>query len=81
MIGLQILAMRGRNMGRVLTHVSLATLVAAGSLAYLAKQVSSAVEAGGAEYSRGVLVTDGDGYFRVTLRRLPLIFSADFVPG
>lgn len=33
-------------MGRVLTHVSLATLVAAGSLAYLVKQVSSTVQAG-----------------------------------
>ena len=36
---------RGMNMGRVLTHVSLATVLAAGVLAYLAKPVSSRVEA------------------------------------
>ena len=68
-------------MGRVFVHVGLATLVAAVSLAYLAKQASSAVEAGVTGHSSGVVVMDGDGYFVVTLGKVPLILSEDFTPG
>jgi hypothetical protein len=68
-------------MGRVLTHVSLATLVAVCLAAYLAKPVLTAVEAVDAGYSSGVVVADRDGYFVVTLGRLPLTLSADFIPG
>jgi hypothetical protein len=69
------------NMGRVLTHVSLATLLVAGVLAYLAKPVSSRVEASDAGYSRGVVVADRDGYFVVTLGEVALIFAADSSSG
>ena len=68
-------------MGRVLTHVSLATLVAAGLLAYLAKPVSTAVEAVAAGYSSGVVVVDRDGYFVVMLGTVALIFGADSSSG
>ena len=68
-------------MGRVLTHVSLATVLAAGVLAYLAKPVSSRVEALDARYSRGVVVADRDGYFVVTLGEVALIFAADSNSG
>jgi len=68
-------------MGRVLTHVSLATLVAAGLLAYLAKPVSTTVEAVAAGYSSGVVVVDRDGYFVVKLGAVAFIFGADSSSG
>jgi len=73
--------MRGRNIAKVQNLVGVAALVAAVSLAYLAKQVSTAVEAGVTGYSSGSVVTEEDGYFVVTLGKVPLIFSTDFIPG
>ena len=68
-------------MGRVLTHVSLATLVAAGLVAYFAKPVSTRIEAVDAGYSSGVVVADRDAYFVVTLGEVALIFAADSSSG
>lgn len=68
-------------MGKALNHVGLAALVAAGLVAYFAKPVSTRVETVGAGYSSGVVVTDRDGYFVVTLGEMPMILSTEFIPG
>jgi hypothetical protein len=64
-------------MGRVLTHVSLAALVAAGVLAYFTKAISTTLAAVGAGYSSGVVVADRDGYFVVRVGEVALIFATD----
>ena len=68
-------------MEKLLTHVGVAMLVAACSTAYLARHVSPVVDVDPAGHSVGVVVTDGDGHFVVTLGPVPLILTADFIPG
>jgi hypothetical protein len=65
-------------MGRVITQVSMAILIAACSTGYPAMQQSPTVALAPSGHYGSV---DGDRYFVVTLGRVPFILAADFVPG
>jgi len=66
-------------MGKVLTQLSLAMLVAAGSIMILSKPMASAVDAVDFGYSSGVVVTDHEGYFIVTIGQVQMILAPN--PG
>jgi hypothetical protein len=68
-------------MGKVIAHASVAVLIAACSTGYPAMQESPAVALPAAGHHSGVVSAEGDGYFVVTLGGVPLILTADFVPG
>jgi hypothetical protein len=68
-------------MGKVITQVSVAMLVAACSTGYPVIQDSPAVALASVSNHGGVVSAEHDGYFVVTLGRVPLILTADFVPG
>ena len=67
-------------MRNVLTQVSVAVLVAACSAVYPAQELPTVVLPT-TGHSSDVVAANGDAYFVVTLGRLPLIFTTDFIPG
>jgi len=68
-------------MGKMITQLSLAMLVAAGSIVILSKQMASSVDAVDFGHSGAITVADLDGYFVATLGKVPLILGTDFIPG
>jgi len=68
-------------MGKVITQVGVAMLIAACSTGYPAMQESPAVALPAVLNYGGVVSAEDDGYFLVTLGGVPLILTADFVPG
>jgi len=68
-------------MGRVITQVSMAILMAACSTGYPAMQQSPTVAFAPSGHYGNVMSVDGDRYFVVTLGGVPFILAADFVPG
>ena len=68
-------------MGKVLTQLSLATLVAAGSIMILSKPMPSAVDAVDFGNAGIVVVGDAQGYFIVTIGQVQMIFATDASSG
>ena len=67
-------------MGKAITQVSVAMLIAACSTGYPAMQESPGAALPAVVHRGGVVTAEG-GYFVVTLGGVPLIVNADFVPG
>jgi hypothetical protein len=68
-------------MGKVMTQVSMAMLMAACSMGYPAMQESPTVVPPVTVHNSGVVSAEGDGYFVVVLGGMPFILAADFAPG
>lgn len=68
-------------MDKVVTQVSVALLVAAGSIVSLSKHMTSAVDVVDVGSSNEVLVTDRDGYCIVTMGPVHLILATDSAGG
>jgi hypothetical protein len=68
-------------MGKAITQVSLAILIAACSTGYPAIQESPGAASPAVVHRSGVVNAEDRGYFVVTLGGVPLIVTADFVPG
>jgi hypothetical protein len=67
-------------MGKAITQVSVAMMITACSTGYPAMQESPGVALPAVVHRSGVVNAEG-GYFVVTLGGVPLIVTADFVPG
>lgn len=68
-------------MDKVVTQVSVALLVAAGSIVSLSTHMTSTVEAVDIGSSSKVVVTDRDGYFIVTMGPVEMILASDSAGG
>jgi hypothetical protein len=67
-------------MGKVITQVSVAMLIAACSTGYPAIQESPAVVLPATGHYSSVVSAEHDGYFVVTLGGMPLILTGDHIP-
>jgi hypothetical protein len=68
-------------MGKVITQVSMAMLMATCSTGYPVMQMSPAVVPPATVHYSGVVSAEGDGYFVVVLGGMQFILATDFVPG
>ena len=68
-------------MGKAITQMSVALLIAACSTGYSAMQKSPSVALPPSGHYGNDVSVDGDMYFVVMLGRVPLILATDFVPG
>jgi hypothetical protein len=68
-------------MGKAITQISVALLIAACSTGHSAMQESPSVALPPSGHYGNVVGVDDDRYFVVMLGELPLIFSTDFIPG
>jgi len=68
-------------MGKAITQLSVAVLIAACSTEYPAMQESPGAALPAVVQRSGAVNAEDGGYFVVTLGGVPLVVTTDFVPG